>query len=435
MNRTRLPPVAVVAVVITLIAAACSGGHSTKSSSPAAGSGQTVSRPNIVFILTDDLSWNLVNEQIAPHIMQLEQQGVTFDHAFVADSLCCPSRSTIFTGLYPHDTHVTTNSPPDGGYQKFQAEDLARRTFADALQSSGYATSMLGKYLNGYGDPSGNTGTKVKGDKKDQPAPSDADFPVAPGWSDWHVVNRTGYAETNYWQNDNGTWNFYSGEANYGVDVINSETQSFIHQHATTPFMVEASTFAPHKPSTPALRNAKDFPGLTEPRDPSFNARNINPPAWLAQRPPLTPAQLSAIDVTYRKRAQSVEAVDKLVADTEATLAAEHLTDKTYIVFSSDNGYHAGQHGLLMGKQTAFDTDIRVPLIVAGPGVPAGKVMSQVVQNVDLYPTFVQLAGATPADGVEGHSLVPLLEGKPDMPWRTAALVEHQRRERRPRRP
>ena len=78
-----------------------------------------------------------------------------------------------------------------------------------------------------------------------------------------------------------------------------------------------------------------------------------------------------------------------------------------------------------MGKRTAFDTDIRVPLIVAGPGVPAGKVMSQVVQNVDLYPTFVQLAGATPADGVEGHSLVPLLEGSPDTPWRTAALVEH----------
>ena len=82
VNRTRPAPVAVVAVVITLIAAACSGGRSTKSSSPAAGSAQALSRPNIVFILTDDLSWNLVNEQIAPHIMQLEQQGETFDHCF-----------------------------------------------------------------------------------------------------------------------------------------------------------------------------------------------------------------------------------------------------------------------------------------------------------------------------------------------------------------
>ena len=127
-----------------------------------------------MFILTDDLSWNLINEQTAPHIMQLEQHGETFDHYFVADSLCCPSRSTIFTGLYPHDTHVATNLPPDGGYQKFQAEGLGKRTFAVALQSGGYATSMLGKYLNGYGDPWGNTGTKVKGNKQNRPAPSSA---------------------------------------------------------------------------------------------------------------------------------------------------------------------------------------------------------------------------------------------------------------------
>ena len=81
-------------------------------------------RPNIVFILTDDLSWNLVNEQFAPHIVQLERNGETFNHYFVADSLCCPSRSTIFTGLFPHDTHVVTNLPPNGGFQKFQSQDL-----------------------------------------------------------------------------------------------------------------------------------------------------------------------------------------------------------------------------------------------------------------------------------------------------------------------
>ena len=96
-------------------------------------------------------------------------------------------------------------------------------------------------------------------------------------------------------------------------------------------------------------------------------------------------------------------------------------------MFSSDNGFHLGQHRLARGKQTAFDTDIRVPLIVAGPGVPHGRVVPDVVQNTDLYPTFVQLAGATPAAPVDGHSLVPLLHpgaGKPD--WRTVALVEHQ---------
>jgi N-acetylglucosamine-6-sulfatase len=416
---------ATVALVGALVAASCSSGAKSGTSTPAA-TGASASRPNIVFILTDDLSWNLVNERFAPHIMALERQGETFDHYFVADSLCCPSRSTIFTGLYPHDTHVATNLPPDGGYQKFQAQGLQNRTFADALHSDGYATSMLGKYLNGYGDPWGNTGTKVKGGKKNRPAPDGAAFPVPPGWSDWHVANGTGYAEFNYWQSDNGTFNFYRGKGNYGVDVMNSEAQSFIKSHTGSPFMVEAATFAPHKPYTPAPRNANDFPGLTEPRDPSFDANNVNPPAWLGQRQPLTPAQITTIDNSYRKRAQSVEAVDKLVADTEATLAAEHLSDKTYIFFSSDNGYHLGQHRLLMGKQTAFDTDIHVPLIVAGPGVPAGRTVSQVVQNVDLYPTFVQLGGTTPAPSTEGHSLVPLLHPGHDTPWRTVALIEHK---------
>ena len=427
MSPVRIPVrMAALAAAVALVAAACSSSGSAKATKSPSTAALTAARPNIVFILTDDLSWNLVTEQFAPHIVQLEKEGETFDHYFVADSLCCPSRSTIFTGLYPHDTHVASNLPPDGGYQKFQAENLATRTFADALHTDGYATSMLGKYLNGYGDPWGKSGTKVKGNKKSRPAPSAADFPVPPGWTDWHVANGTGYAEFNYWQNDNGKWNFYPGKSNYGVDVANSEVQSFIKSHAASPFMVEAATFAPHKPYTPAPRNRNDFPGLTEPRDPSFNAQNVNPPAWLGQRPALTSAQISTIDNSYRKRAQAVEAVDKLLADTEATLAAEHLTDKTYIFFSSDNGYHLGQHRLQMGKQTAFDTDIHVPLIVSGPDVPAGKVVHRVVENVDLYPTFVQLAGVTPANPVEGHSLVPLLGPNDQLPWRTVALVEHK---------
>ena len=98
-------------------------------------------------------------------------------------------------------------------------------------------------------------------------------------------------------------------------------------------------------------------------------------------------------------RAQAVEAVDQLLAKVEAELAARGLARNTYIVFSSDNGYHMGQHRLLPGKETAFDTDIRVPLIIAGPGVPQGRIVSKVVQNIDLYPTFVQLSGRTAESG------------------------------------
>ena len=196
--------------------------------------------------------------------------------------------------------------------------------------------------------------------------------------------NGNGYAEFNFWQNDNGTWKFYGGQSKYGVDVDQCR-RAVVHQ-ASTPRRRSLSR-PPRSRRTCRTRrrlgNSKDFPGLTEPRDASFNTQNRNAPSWL-RHPPLSTKQIAAVNQNYRKRAQSVEAVDKLLADTEATLAAEHLTDKTYIVFSSDNGYHLGQHRLLYGKQTAFDTDIRVPLIVAGPGVPAGKVMHQVVENTDL---------------------------------------------------
>jgi N-acetylglucosamine-6-sulfatase len=413
-RRSGFRPRTGVLVACVVVAMASSATPSASASPDAARTASK--RPNIVFILTDDLSWNLINRQFAPHIADLMQRGETFSNYFVADSLCCPSRSTIFTGLFPHDTHVPTNLPPDGGFQKFQSEHLDTKTFAVALKSNGYATSMLGKYLNGYGDPLNPTSA-----------------PIPPGWSDWHVSNSSGYAEFNFKLNDNGTYKTYRGPENYGVDVLNSDAQAFINRSADKPFAIEVATFAPHAPYTPAPRNENDFPGLQQPRDPSFNTDNVDPPQWLGQRQPLGPRKLANIDASYRKRAQAVEAVDKLVADTEATLAANHLSDNTYIVFSSDNGYHLGQHRLARGKQTAFDTDIKVPLIVAGPGVPHGRVVPQVAQNVDLYPTFLQLAGDTPAKSVEGHSLVPLLHPSGKRPdWRTTALVEHQGKNNNP---
>jgi N-acetylglucosamine-6-sulfatase len=399
--------------------------------SPAAARAAVVrAKPNIVFILADDLSWNLVNRRFAPHIVALQKRGETFTNYFVADSLCCPSRSTIFTGMFPHDTHVFTNLGSDGGYQKFQSEGLAAKTFAVALRRRSYATSMLGKYLNGYGDPGMQPGTA----------------PVAPGWSDWHVSNSSGYAEFNYLLNDNGKVHLYGGPTggcgvrgrpdNYGVDVIGEDALSFIKRSRRKSFMVELATFAPHQPFTPAPRDACDFPGLRTPRDPSFDTNNIDPPKWLGRRASLNAPQVAVIDRDFRKRAQAVESVDRLVANVEARLKAEHLAQKTYIVFSSDNGYHLGNHRLTRGKQTAFDTDIRVPLIIAGAGVPQGRSVSQVVQNIDLYPTFLQLAGGTPSPHVDGRSLLPLLHSaKMRLGWRTVALVEHHGLNDNPRDP
>jgi N-acetylglucosamine-6-sulfatase len=383
------------AVALGLVAATAAG----LALRPARAATPAALKRNIVFILTDDLSWDLL--RFMPHVAALQRRGMTFDRYFVSNSLCCPSRATILTGDFPHDTKVLSNTPPLGGYARFRERRLARRTFAVALQRQGYATSLLGKYLNGYGDAfmSGVTA------------------PVPLGWSDWHVANRTGYREFGSELNDNGRFTTYEG---YGVDVLADHATEFI-RHRTRPFMLEVSTFAPHAPYTPAARNADDFPGLTQPRDPSFDAANLDPPAWLGDRAPLGAERIAAMDADFRRRAQAVEAVDALLARVE-----KEVPKNTYIVFSSDNGYHMGQHRLAPGKMTAFDTDIRVPLIVAGPGVPRGRIVRQVAQNTDLAPTFVELAGGTPDPAIDGRSLVPLLRAGPPPPWPTLALVEHR---------
>jgi arylsulfatase A-like enzyme len=120
-----------------------------------------------------------------------------------------------------------------------------------------------------------------------------------------------------------------------------------------------------------------------------------------------------------------VEAVDDLIGRIESTLRARGLSRNTYIFFSSDNGFHLGEHRLHQGKQTAFDTDIRVPLIVVGPGVPRGRTVRALAENVDLRSTFSRLAGARVPRIVDGRSLVRWLHGHRVRRWRRAVLIEH----------
>src|SRR6185437_15323531 len=123
----------------------------------------------------------------------------------------------------------------------------------------------------------------------------------------------------------------------------------------------------------------------------------------------------------FRRRVQAVQAVDRLVGQIETALTADGVADDTYLLFSSDNGLHAGQYRLMRGKLTAFDSDIRVPLIVDGPGVPAGAKATAISENIDLAETFATIGG-TSLSG-DGHTLTPLFCGVPPVDWRTAALV------------
>jgi arylsulfatase A-like enzyme len=365
-----------------------------------AGPSRGGAAPNIVFILTDDLSWNLV--AMMPAVQALQRDGMTFSHYFVTDSLCCPSRSSIFTGKYPHDTHVFTNTPPGGGYAVFQKFGNATETFAVALERAHYRTGMMGKYLNGY-----------------EPTEDGAD----PGWATWDVAG-DGYNEFDYALDQDGRVESYgAAPEDYLTDVLSGLATRFVRDGG--PFMLEVATFAPHAPYVPAPRYAGKFHEKA-PRVPSFGRANSNPPRWLEEWPPLTELEIAQIDRDFNLRVEAVQAVDDLVRSMRETLRASGQDKNTYIFFSSDNGYHMGEHMLLPGKQTAFDSDIRVPLVVVGPGIASGVVDDHMVENIDLCPTFADLAGAPPPTTAEGRSLVSLLAGESVDVWRSAVLVEHK---------
>jgi N-acetylglucosamine-6-sulfatase len=361
----------------------------------------TGAKPNILFFLTDDLAWDLVAHM--PNVQALQKKGITFSRYFVTESLCCPSRSSIFTGKYPHDTGVLANSGAQGGYAAFEDGGNELTTFATSLASEGYHEKMMGKYLNGY-DPRVN--------QKD------------PGWTDWAVAG-DGYPEYNYYMNKNGTASFY-GDAgsDYLTDVLHGMAADYAIP-ANSPFVLEVASFAPHAPYTPAPQDIGTYDaGL--PPNPSFNVANTNPPGWLQVHVPLGPGEIAQLNHFFDLRVEAVQAVDRMIGDLMTKLAASGLDKNTYVVFSSDNGYHMGQHTLMAGKQTAFDTDINVPLIVVGPGVPAGVVDTHVVENIDLCPTFADLGGAPALPTADGHSLIDLIHGKAVTDWRNVLLVEHK---------
>ncbi len=398
----------IILVMISLGGAACSaqpahhanpeGGTSTH------GFPTNRPRPDIVFILTDDLSWNLVD--FMPAVQQLAREGLTFTKYFVTDSLCCPSRASIFTGEYPHDTHVRGNTPPAGGYAVFESEGNQNHTFATALSAADYATGMMGKYLNGYEPDAG---------------------PPDPGWHTWNVAGDA-YPEYDYQMNQDGRLVSYgSSPKEYMTDVLSRLADRYVQDVGSTPFFLEVATFSPHQPYVPAPRYVGKFHAKV-PRTPSFAKANKNPPRWLAKWPVLTPADIAKLDADFNLRVESVQAVDDLITSLRAKLKASGRDKNTYFIFSSDNGYHMGEHMLHEGKKTAFEVDVRVPLIVVGPGVPAGAVDDHIVLNIDLCPTFIELAGAEVPASSEGHTLLPLLRGEKVGAWRSVGLLEHSGR-------
>jgi N-acetylglucosamine-6-sulfatase len=366
-------------------------------------------RPNLILVLTDDQ--DLASLAFMPRTLELlAAQGITFSNHFVPLSLCCPSRATILTGLYPHNHRVYTNFPPAGGFERFDQLGHEQATLATALHAAGYRTALFGKYLNGYPGTEGSAH-------------------VPPGWDEWaSPVAGSPYAAYRYTLNEDGaTVKYGSAPEDYMTDVLAAKATDFVRRAASgsQPFFLFLATYAPHNPATPARRHAGLFPTLQAPRTPSFDEADVrDKPARIRKLRRLDAKQIADIDALARKQARSLQAVDEAVAALVQTLRETGQLASTYIIVTSDNGFHLGQHRLSPGKYTPYETDVHVPLLVRGPGVPAGRHLDALTSSVDLAPTLAALAGASLPVPADGRPLVPLLQGQTPADWRQVVLLE-----------
>ncbi len=387
------------ACLAVLFAVGCSGsGSAQEAEAPA-------EQPNMIFVLADDL--DLASVEPMPNLRSLlAEEGATFENAFVSYPICCPARATILTSLYSHNNGVRGNKRPVGGFEKFRSEGLEEDTIAARLQEEGYRTALIGKYLNGYGN--------------DDPAY------VPPGWDEWYAKpGRFEYYD--YELNENGELVSYgSEEEDYLTDVLSGHATDFVSRAISEdqPFFAYVAPTSPHSPATPAERHEGAFAEEEAPRSPSFGEDDISDkPAWIQELEPVSEQEGSRIDDRYRQRQESMLAVDEMVGSLVEELEAAGELENTYVVFTSDNGFHLGTHRLRHGKKTPYEESARVPLLVRGPGVPAGATVEDLVLNNDFAPTFAELAGLEGFEA-DGRSLVPLLRGEEPPSWRSAVLLE-----------
>jgi len=372
-------------------------------------------RPNILFILTDDMRASDL-KYIPKTQSLLADQGVKFENAFVTRSLCCPSRATILRGQYAHNHNVWTNVNPSGGFWKFHDQGLEDSTIATWLDDAGYHTILIGKYLNPYGL-----------DRNGHSAPITY---VPPGWDKWYAWEGTYRgAGTKYDINDNGKVVTYQRSKIHDTDLYAQTAEDFIRSTAGggAPFFMYLAPNAPHTPAYYAPRHARMFNDTPLPKPPGFDEKYVSDkPQWVQNKPLLASTRVQELTTFYRDRLRALQSVDEMVGRLVDALRDTGELSNTYIVFTSDNGIYLGEHRLT-DKGAAYEEAIRIPLVVRGPGATQGAARSQIALNNDFAPTFASWAGVIPPSFVDGRSLKQLLTTDPPASWRSAFLVEHRR--------
>jgi len=370
-------------------------------------------RPNILFILVDDLRYDAMScigfppWLRTPSIDRIRNEGAVFSNAFVTTSLCSPSRASFLTGCYAHTHNVRTNESND--------PDPSLLTFPQVLQGAGYETGFIGKWH-----------MKLTADPR-------------PGFDYWLSFVGQGKYD-NPPLNENGR--SFAAEG-YMTDLLNQYALSFLRRQRSGPFCLYLSHKAVHGPFTPAARHKDLYPGAEIPRPVSFDDTFKDKPEWMragfvrgaraeemrknrgkpvpAELPPgnWEPKAKGRIDY-YR----TLAAVDEGVGQILETLQAMGQLDNTVIVFAGDNGYFHGEHRR-GDKRLMYEESLRIPLTIRYPGlVKPGSTIDEMVLNIDMAPTLIDLAGAQVPGTMQGRSTRPLLSGETS-DWRTSFLYEY----------
>jgi arylsulfatase A-like enzyme len=367
-------------------------------------------KPNIVVILTDDQTDHMITGRDAagrpfmPFLMSKAPLARRFDTAIFSQSLCCPSRTSLLTGMYPQNHGVLNNTGENGGYYRYLANGLDQKSWAKTLLPE-YYTGVFGKFLNGYTDPAS----------------------VPRGWLRWYAIYAGAANMFNWSASHNGKAVTYRGstDTTYSTNVLANLVSTTIKQQATQqkPFAFLFSPIAPHLPAIPA----KEFTGLyaNEPfapgLKPSFNEADVaDKPGYVRAIARLSSEQRGALERKWRRMLESGRSIDKAIKTIWQALEASGQLANTYIIFASDNGYLWGEHRL-MHKVAPYRESIKSTMLIWGSGVVPG-IDHRIVTNADLMPTFMEIAGKPIPEWVDGRSLLPLLHGGGPA-WRQQLLV------------
>lgn len=347
-----------------------------------------VPAPNVVLVMTDDQ--NVASITRMPRVLDLRARASSFTNAFVTTPVCAPSRASLLSAKYAHRSGVTGNFP--GALSVDEAS-----TLATWLHAAGYTTGIAGKYMNFAALLT----------------------EVPEGWDEWQVLigeEAAGNGYYDYLMNENGVLVQYgSSPKDYSTDVILKRALAFIQANAERPFFLLFTPFAPHAPAISAPRHG-DFFALIDPwRPPNWHEPDVTgKPTWVHfARAITTPEATEKADAFRRAQLASLLAVDEAFGKIEDTLETLGLTDNTVLIFTSDHGFHWGEHWWA-DKFSPYEESLRVPLVVSYPvESPEPVVHHEMVANIDIAPTIAELAGAAVPSDLDGQSFAPLLRGVP----------------------